>query len=437
MLIYKGTEYRNLEEQVRQNKEDIARHYEIDRALANLGIEVVGQVYTPSELPDPLTYQGAFGDTYAVGDPAAVSAGIGYYTYFVFTRPDENAGNRENHWLNVGRISIVGPQGVPGPQGPKGERGESTRWYAAVTPPGNPSEDDLFLDTTDGNVYRYYNNKWNLVANIRGPKGSEGMPGREGPQGPQGERGPKGERGDVGGFINIVGILASASLLPLPSSVRNLTYAYLVGAAAPYDLYVQVGEDIASSVWTNTGTFNAATAVTVNGNYQNIWDADTKLDKVTGLSKFNQAYVKTTSGDQRTFPVTSDVYNNAIVRRTEDGDVLVPNTTVSPYGAVNKGFVENNEYVTTRLTFHEPNLQGVVIASCYFNVKKSVFDSVKAYEYFISKDITSFEKALPCTCVETKGLAFVYYDANNDTFKIGDVRGQEDDKYDVLEWIIL
>ena len=49
-LIIDGKVFRNLEEQVRKNKEDIARHYAIDRSLANFGIKIVGTVATEPEI---------------------------------------------------------------------------------------------------------------------------------------------------------------------------------------------------------------------------------------------------------------------------------------------------------------------------------------------------------------------------------------------------
>jgi hypothetical protein len=149
--------YRNLEEQVQKNKEDIAQHYEIDRVLANLGIKLIGQVETPADLPDPLTYTGEYGDAYAVGNKEAVDAGVGFYTYYVFSRPDNDAGNPENHWLNVGRISIVGPQGPQGIEGPEGPEGKSgSKWYSGSTLPSITAEmEDGFqaLNTTNGDVF--------------------------------------------------------------------------------------------------------------------------------------------------------------------------------------------------------------------------------------------------------------------------------------------
>ena len=276
---------RNLQEQVQKNKEDIARHYAIDRALANLGIEIIGQVSNPEDLPDPTTYEGQYGDTYAVGDKEAVNAGNGSYDYYVYTRPDPNAGYNTNYWLNVGKISIVGPQGPQGIQGPQGPAGTSPKWYTN-TYPSNPQEGDMFLGSL-GNVFQYTNNTWVLITNIQGPQGIQGLQGPQGLRGERGEQGPQGERGDVGGFINIAGIVESTDQLPAPSSLDNLTVAYLIGTAAPYTLYIQVGSTSDTAIWTNVGDLNVATYVTSGGAYQNVWDADTKLDR--DINKYSEA----------------------------------------------------------------------------------------------------------------------------------------------------
>lgn len=271
---------RNLEEQVQKNKEDIARHYEVDRALSNLGIKVVGQVSTESQLPDPLTYAGEYGDTYAVGYKALVDQGKASYDYYVFTRPDANSGTPDNHWLNVGKISIAGPQGVQGIQGPQGPAGESSKWYTGANPPDEANENDMYLNN-NGDVYQYQDSNWVLIESIKGPQGIQGVRGLQGERGEQGQQGEQGPRGDVGGLVNIMGILSSTSQLPNPIVVNNLTTAYLIGTNEPYSLYIQVGETPDVAIWTDTGPLNAATLVTSGGVYQNIWDADTKLTKLT------------------------------------------------------------------------------------------------------------------------------------------------------------
>lgn len=347
MIKIDGKDYRNLEEQVQKNKEDIARHYEIDRVLANLGIKIVGVKQTPEELPDPATYPGTYGDAYAVGDTDAVIVGTGYYTYYVFSRPDPDAAQPYNHWLNIGRISLVGPQGPQGIQGERGPKGEDgSKWYSGESLPEiSPSMKDGYqaLVTANGDVYQLSTalngtRSWRITGNIIGPQGIQGERGPKGEQGPQGEPGPKGPTGDVGGFINIWGILPQVSQLPDPETLANLLVAYLVGAAAPYDLYVQIGETAAEAVWTNVGPFNAATLVTVEGIGQNVWDADTKLDKMTHITSMPQVYLKAPDG-------------------TQDRINLLPHPAAGTYGIPNKRYVD--DYFVAKGTPPQENANGV------------------------------------------------------------------------------
>lgn len=366
MLVFQGNEYRNLEEQVQKNKEDIARHYEIDRAMANLGINIVGQVETEADLPSAATYAGNYGDTYAVGNKAEVEAGTASYSYYVWVGPDLNAGQPYDHWLNVGRISIVGPQGergLQGERGPQGERGTSISAGASGNYYGTVNG-DLYLVTSGtpsslGNVYVYSaaSGQWVLLGNIRGPQGPQGVQGLQGARGPQGPQGEKGETGDVGGFINIAGIVATSDSLPLPSELGNLTVAYLVGASAPYDLYVQVGSTSAEAVWVNAGPFNAATLVTVNGVGQNVWDADTKLDKVTASSSYQRIYGISPNGEPYIFNVGETALGYAIAKRLSDGGIIVPQIPGGASHASSKKYVDDNK--GTKLYRHRiTGLQG-------------------------------------------------------------------------------
>ena len=280
--------YRNLEEQVQKNKEDIARHYNTDRVLAEFGIRVIGRVDYTSDLPDPVLYPGNYGDAYAV-NPAPP------YDFYIFTRPDPNAGYDTNYWFNIGQLAIVGPQGLPGEQGPVGPEGKSTKWYIFNNVPVYSEEfnnGDMGLVNgvaNFGDIYQFARTSdstgfWARVGNIRGPQGIQGPQGPMGPAGPQGDVGPQGPTGDVGGFINIAGMLENEEQLPTPASLDNLTYAYLVHhtggtdqANDHYDLYIQVGDTSDTALWENVGPFNAATLVTVGGSGQNVWDADSKV----------------------------------------------------------------------------------------------------------------------------------------------------------------
>ena len=321
-----GTVLRNLEEQVQY----LTNYHDVNQGLAQWGIRVVGQVATVSALPDPATYEGEYGDTYAVGTVAP-------FDFYIWTRA--SIVGDPGYWFNFGQISIVGPQGPQGEKGDKGDTGASSRWYTGSTPPASGNPGDIWLESStyfpSGSVYAWRSDSrtWQLVGNIRGPKGDQGIQGPPGADGKDGEQGPQGPQGDVGGFINIWGILANAGQLPTPASLNNLTVAYLVEHAGGsdatndhYDLYIQVGESSATAIWTNAGPFNAATLVTANGVGLNVWDADTKLDKDTSTTTYNQAYVKAANGGQGTINVTKSALGDAIPQRNSDGSITIPNT---------------------------------------------------------------------------------------------------------------
>ena len=317
MIITKnGVELRNLEEQVQENARLIAEHYNRDRVLADFGIRIVGTLPYP---PDRDQIVGTeYGDAYFVGTAEP-------YSVWVWTRPDPNSGHPTDYWLNIGPIAIDGPQGPQGPQGEQGPVGQSTKWRSGSTTPSvieGDQEYDLYL-RTDGNVYRCVKPSqgdltWELLTNIKGPTGPQGPRGFQGETGPQGPQGEKGDKGDVGGFINIRGILANIDQLPTPITLNNLSVGYLVGSAEPYDLYIQVGTSPENAVWENTGPFNAATLVMVNGEAQNVWNADTKLDKDTTPKRL---YGTDAAGNSFMYRYDADVVGNALVRRTVDGQI--------------------------------------------------------------------------------------------------------------------
>ena len=338
-------------EQVLKNKEDIARHYEIDRALANLGIKVVGQVTTEEELPNPLNYAGTYGDTYAVGNKEEVDIGTSTYVYYVFTRPDPNAGELNPHWLNVGKISVAGPVGPEGPQGPQGETGKrGSRFFLSKTQPGLASGlqvGDIWINT-DINDPTVYGNMYQCVTsggsfqyggNILGPKGEQGERGQQGPQGVQGPTGPQGPEGDPGAFIEIWGQVDNESALPLPSVLNNPAAAYFVGPN--FHLYIQIGDSPTTRTWNNLGPINTGSVVTINGVSQSVWSADTKVDRLTEPQAGRAYAYITRNGATQLFEVGTSYASQIIPMRGAQGHLSVPDTPISNTNAVNKNYVTN------------------------------------------------------------------------------------------------
>lgn len=211
MLTIGNEEYRNLEEQVEKNKNDILFILEEEGTLNQFGIKVVGQIANASGLPDPVTYTGEFGDAYAVGT-------VSPYEMYIYTRA--NGTHPNNYWFNIGRFPVPGPKGEDGATGPRGPEGKQ----GPIGPVGP-----------------------------QGKQGPQGIQGPVGPRGPQGVQGDPGPKGDPGQSFQIVGILNSASMLPTPTEeIRN--QAYLVPdttEAGTYDLYVITGTD--TLVWENAG----------------------------------------------------------------------------------------------------------------------------------------------------------------------------------------
>lgn len=207
----------------------------------NLDIRVVGNVDEETDLPAPQTYTGAYGDAYAVGTEPP-------YSIYVFTRPFE--GEEYPHWFDIGTTAIIGPQGPQGATGATGPQG--TRGSIWTTAAGNPSavgfnQNDQYLNTSDGSVFQYSGGVWTRTGNIKGPAGPQGAQGATGAQGAIGPQGPQGPQGEAGSSFYVAAIVANTSLLPTAGTVPT-SAAYLVGAAQPYDMYIQV-----EGVWTNVG----------------------------------------------------------------------------------------------------------------------------------------------------------------------------------------
>lgn len=253
MITIGDKQFRNLEEQVKRNQEDIKYILEEEGVLNQFGIKVIGQVDTQGELPDASTYEGEYGDAYAVGTQPP-------YEMYVYTR--EFSGETGPQWFNIGEFpspsTVPGPAGAVGPTGPTGMRGST--WSTGTFPSmSGREENDMFLNTSTGDVLQLQKSSsggtvgglsWITVTNIRGPQGIQGPQGIVGPQGPQGVQGPKGETGPAGQAFVIVATVPNENQLPDPSTIPD-NQAYLVGTDdTGYDLYVQLQ---GSSEWQNVG----------------------------------------------------------------------------------------------------------------------------------------------------------------------------------------
>ena len=338
MLTYNGKDFRNLVEQVRY----LTDYHNQDKVLASWGIRIVGQIESASDLPPAETYTGEYGDAYAVGREAP-------FDFYIFTRSSlEGSGD---YWFPFGQISIAGPAGPAGVPGKVGKTGESSKWYVGSNVPQPTAlykPGDMYLQTSTGSVYRFTENQvWLQVTNITGPQGPAGPQG-ESIIGPVGPTGPQGPRGDVAGLVNIRGQLTSTDQLPSPADLNNLTIAYLVNG----DLYIQFGETPQTATWNNVGPLNVGTMVTVNGEYQNVWDADTKAPAHPTSGTTQKVYTSNgTESGASWIPIQVNAYTTtagtiAIYTQEKMGDIeagafLLTKTPTKLYHAANKKYVDN------------------------------------------------------------------------------------------------
>ena len=139
--VYNNKTYRNLQQQVKENMDNIA-----ELQFSNLvGIDVTGIVADSASLPSSAEQ----GQVYAVGTSSP-------YELYVYNN---------SSWVDFGEFPKAGPKGDQGPQGEPGRQGP--RGFAGPQGP-------------------------------RGYTGAPGTPGQAGPQGPQGPKGDKGDKGDPG-----------------------------------------------------------------------------------------------------------------------------------------------------------------------------------------------------------------------------------------------
>lgn len=233
MITINGQEFRNLEEQVRQNQADIKYILEEEGVLNQFGIKVIGQVTYSSDLPDAETYKGEYGDAYAVGSATP-------YELYIFTR--QFSEQTSPTWFNIGQFPMPGPRGPRGigVAGPQGEKGSTITVSSGVpTDVTNYRNQDIYIDSSTDNLYQFNGTTWILAANI---KGSQGVAGPRGPQGigVAGPIGPQGERGPSGDPFTIVGTLDNTGQLPTPTEdIRE--QAYLIEIDGSNHLFVIIG----------------------------------------------------------------------------------------------------------------------------------------------------------------------------------------------------
>ena len=338
-----GDILRNLQEQVQKNKEDIQRHYEIERVIADWGIRIIGQLET-WEIP---TGSFEYGDAYAVGPDG------GPFVFYIYTR-----GNPDD-WFDYGAISIVGPAGPQGPVGVGGRGERGSKWFVGSNAPTGPDikENDIWLRTsssgnTDGFVYIYQNGNWALATSIIGPQGIQGPEGKQGPRGPIGPQGPQGKDGNPSPIIDIIGELPEGSIISDtydPATVPSNS-GVLMPIGGVNHLFI-----IINGIWTDSGSWGqGGTKVLVNGEEVTEFNADTKVS--TQNPGYTALYGVTQSGVPFIAPLApSGVREGNKIPRYGPGGQLETANPQTAYHCANK------QYVDTKIAQEHGKLQHTVL----------------------------------------------------------------------------
>lgn len=250
MLQFGNKEFRNLEEQVEKNAQDIQDFKDGNQTIAEFGITVVGILATADELPA----QGEnYGDAYLIGSQPP-------YDMRVWTR---DVANNTAKWVDLGAFPL---------QGPKGDKGDIGSIITAGSgePLNNPTNANQFYINTETGYWYIPNQtqtgwEWIKMFTLKGEKGDRGLQGKQGAQGltgpqgkvgPIGPTGPIGPKGDVGPAFNVQGTVASTANLPTPTAaMQDKGYAYLIpDTEGTKHVWVIQGPEGGPFQWVDVGT---------------------------------------------------------------------------------------------------------------------------------------------------------------------------------------
>ena len=273
-------ELRNLEEQVKWNKDMISKVITREITLASFGIREIQHVAKAEYIPSPAQYKAQrpdweYGDAYSVGQEAP-------YYFWVLTRADED--HTEDYWFDLGLFPAPGPKGEKGDKGDKGDTGAT----GPVGPMGRT-----------------------------GATGPQGIQGEQGPRGFTGATGATGAKGDPGDPFTLMGTVANVGQLPDPTTViRSAAYRVGPDESGDYDLYVIEGDE--TLLWTNYGDIKVGPAGPKGdtGLSQLVWEGGVfyTRDNVAIGATVNMG---PTSSFNRT-PVAGDTYNVLLTQRDEN-----------------------------------------------------------------------------------------------------------------------
>ena len=211
MIQIGDKQFRNLQEQVEKNKNDIKYILEEEGVLNEFGIRVTEQVDDFADLPSVADYKEShtgweYGDCIAVGTEEP-------YELYILTRA--NGSHPNDYWFDLGLFPLPGPQGEQGIQGIQGPQGiQGIQGIQGVQGPQGVRGNSIFnwngnLQTPIGSYTQITTTYYKVGDSVIGQNGYIGVVTSITSTyavvmttasiiGPQGEQGVQGETGSTG-----------------------------------------------------------------------------------------------------------------------------------------------------------------------------------------------------------------------------------------------
>lgn len=128
------------------------------------------------------------------------------------------------------------------------------------------------------------------------------------------------------------------------------------------------------------GSLNTATYVSVGGQFQNTWDADTKLDKANISDGKYHAYIVGDDGSQDLMDIAVADDPDTIVLRGGNGEIYVPEYPEFPNEATSKMYVDGLivDSPTIKTMWEGPDLSLNLSADLVADIERSVKVPVQA-----------------------------------------------------------
>lgn len=220
--------------------------------------------------------------------------------------------------LVVSISDAVDVRGAVGAQGQKGDQGDAGAVVIGegtdiLTGTGVPDDslgidNELYIDTVTGNLYKKLSGHWTFQAGLKGPKGDKGDKGDTGLQGPDGTpgvagaagaAGAKGDKGDTG---NAGAAGADGAPGPTGKSIHVGTGAPASGLGNTSDSYVDQSNfnyymKVNSTTWQNLGSLKGPAGTNGTDGADGVTIHTGSSVPSSGLGNDLDLYIRTTNGD--------------------------------------------------------------------------------------------------------------------------------------------